>query len=140
MRKILFSISFVVIVLIIFSCSEENNKFEVYNSEAFAFQVDNEWELNASAQVKGFTQVEENDEYLAKLSYYVNLITPSGEELEEIDYGMIDRNSVEKLTDTQIEIQVILDSSFVKGEYALKIFVVDDYSEQQSNTETKFSL
>jgi hypothetical protein len=127
-------------LLLFFACSEEELKLEVYNPEAFAFQLDSEWELNASAQVKGFTQVEEGEEYIAKLSYYANLVTPSGDLLEEIDYGMIDRKSEEELIDTQLEIQVVLDSSFATGEYTLQIVVLDDYTEQQDSTEVKFDL
>lgn len=131
--SLIFMLSFI-------SCSDEELKLEVYSPEAFAFQLDSEWELNASAQVKGFNQTEENEEYSTKLSYYVNLITPSGELLEEIDYGLIDRKSDEKLIDTQLEIQVMMDSSFAQGEYTLQIFVLDDLSEQQDSTQVKFTL
>ena len=130
----------IISIVILISCSEEDKRLEVYNPEAFAFELDSGWELNASAQVKGFTQQEQNDEYVAKLSYYANLVTPSGELLEEIDYGMIDRKSEEELIDTQLEIQVVLDSSFVKGEYTLQIVVLDDFTEQQDSTNVKFSL
>lgn len=130
----------IVFFLVFFSCSEEELKLEVYSPEAFAFQLDSEWELNASVQIKGFTQIEKNEEYSTKLSYYVNLITPSGELLEEIDYGLIDRKSDEKLIDTQLEIQVVMDSSFAQGEYTLQIFVLDNLSEQQDSTQVKFTL
>jgi len=133
-------LSLIIIVFVFVACSEEEQKLEVYNAEAFAFQLDSEWELNASAQVKGFSQVEENEEFSAKLSYYANLVSPSGDLLEEIDYGMIDRTSKEELIDTQLEMQVVLDSSFAKGEYTLQIFVIDDLSEQQDSTEVKFDL
>ncbi len=133
-------IALLLLVSIFISCSDEETKLEVYNSEAFAFQLDKEWELNASAQVKGFKQFEEEDKYTAKLSYYVNLTTPSGELLEEVDYGMIDRESNEELLDTQLEIQIVLDESFSEGEYTLHIIVNDDLSEQQAQTEVKFSL
>ena len=136
MKKTILFIS----LFLLFACSEEEPKLEVYNAEAFAFQLDSEWELNASAQVKGFKQVEEAEEYIAKLSYYANLVTPSGDLLEEIDYGMIDKKSEEELIDTQLEIQVVLDSSFATGEYTLQIVVLDDYTEQQDSTEVKFDL
>lgn len=131
---------FLLFVLFFISCSEDELKLEVYSPEAFAFQIDEEWELNASAQVKGFTQVVEDDEFLTKLSYYSNLITPRGELLEEVDYGMIDKKNAEELIDTQLEIQIILDSSFAQGEYTLQIFVLDDYSGQEDSTQVKFNL
>jgi len=140
LKKYSASILSIILFLSFFSCSEEELKLEVYSPEAFAFQLDSEWELNVSAQVKGFTQVEENEEYSTKLSYYINLITPSGELLEEIDYGLVDRKSDEKLIDTQLEIQVMMDSSFAQGEYTLQIFILDDLSEQQDSTQVKFTL
>ena len=133
-------LSIIIILFLFFACSEEELRLKVYNPEAFAYQIDSEWELNASAQVKGFMQVEENDKYSTKLSYYVNLVTPAGEKLDEIDYGLVDKKSDEELIDTQIEIQVIFDSSFVHGEYTLQIIVMDDLSEQQDSTEVKFNL
>ncbi|MDZ7764591.1 MAG: hypothetical protein U5K00_09210 [Melioribacteraceae bacterium] len=131
---------FVIIFFLFFSCSEEELKLEIYSPEAFAFQLENDWELNASAQIKGFQQVEENEKYISKLSYYANLITPEEELLQEVDYGMIDRESDEKLTDIQLEIQIILDESFQEGEYSLQIFVNDDQSGQQDSTAVKFKL
>lgn len=133
-------LTLVISLFILFACSEDELKLEVYNPEAFAYQFDTEWELNASAQVKGFTQTEEGEEYSTKLSYYVNLVTANGELLEEVDYGMVDKKSKEELLDTQLEIQISLDSSFVLGEYTLQIFVIDDFSENQDSTQVKFSL
>ena len=133
-------IVFMAVLFTFFACSEEEQKLEVYNPEAFAFNIGTEWELNASAQVKGFTQVEDGKEYSTKLSYYVNLITPSNETLEEIDYGLINRTSPEKLMDTQLEIQIVFDSTFSTGDYTLQIFVLDDLSEQKDSTQVKFSL
>lgn len=135
--KIIYVILF---ALFFISCSEEEKKLEVYNAEAFAFQLEEEWELNATAQIKGFKQVEENQNYVAKLSYYTNLVTPSGDLLEEVDYGMIDKENGEELTDIQLEIQLVMDSSFTEGEYALQIIVNDDLTEQQATTEVKFNL
>lgn len=131
---------FVITLFLFFACSEEELKLEVYSPEAFAFQLENDWELNASAQIKGFQQVEENEKYISKLSYYANLITPEDELLQEVDYGMIDRESDEKLTDIQLEIQIILDESFQEGDYSLQIFVNDDQSGQQDSTAVKFKL
>ncbi|MCZ7602899.1 MAG: hypothetical protein M5R37_08525 [Melioribacteraceae bacterium] len=133
-------IVFFAVLFTFFACSEAEQKLEVYSPEAFAFNIGTEWELNASAQVKGFTQVEDEKEYSTKLSYYVNLITPSNETLEEIDYGMINRTSPEKLMDTQLEIQIVFDSTFAMGDYTLQIFVMDDLSDQQDSTQVKFTL
>lgn len=130
----------IIALFVLFACSEEEQKLEIYSPEAFAFQIDNNWELNASAQVKGFKQVEEDLEYSTKLSYYANLITPNGELLEEVDYGMINKRTEEELLDVQIGIQIVLDSSFAEGTYTLQLFVLDDYSEQKDSVSTKFSL
>lgn len=140
MKKIFVVLSLVGIIILFSACSKEELKLEVYNPEAFAFHIGKEWELNASAQVKGFEQFEENKSYSLKLSYYVNLVTPSGELFEEVDYGMIDKTNNNKVLDTPLEIQLILDGSFEKGDYIMQIFVTDDHSGQTDSTQVKFNL
>jgi hypothetical protein len=48
------------ITLMLFSCSKEQEKLELFSEEAFAFYLEESWELNASARVKGFTQLEDD--------------------------------------------------------------------------------
>ena len=131
----------ILIFLLFFACSEEEVlNLEVYSPEAFAFQLDESWELNASVQVKSFMQEEQENSYTSKLSYYVNLTTPSGELLEEVDYGLVNKSNDEKMTDLQVDIQIVLDSSFKAGEYEIEIYVLDDLAGQKESAKTKFEL
>ena len=131
----------ILIFLLFFACSEEEVlKLEVYSPEAFAFQLDESWELNASVQVKSFMQEELENSYTSKLSYYVNLTTPSGELLEEVDYGLVNKSNDEKMTDLQVDIQIVLDSSFKAGEYEIEIYVLDDLAGQKESAKTTFEL
>ena len=131
----------ILIFLLFFACSEEEVlKLEVYSPEAFAFQLDESWELNASVQVKSFMQEEQENSYTSKLSYYVNLTTSSGELLEEVDYGLVNKSNDEKMTDLQVDIQIVLDSSFKAGEYEIEIYVLDDLAGQKESAKTKFEL
>ncbi len=140
MKKIFVVLSLVGFIILFSACSKEEIRLEVFNPEAFAFHIGEEWELNASAQVRGFEQFEEDKSFSIKLSYYVNLLTPSGELFEEVDYGMIDKTNNNKVLDTPLEIQMILDDSFEQGDYILQIFVTDDHSGQMDSTHVKFNL
>ena len=49
---------FVLSLLLITSCNKEEIKLEVFNPEAFAYDLGNTWEVNAMINVKGFEQRE----------------------------------------------------------------------------------
>ncbi len=119
-------------VLIFLSCSKEE-KLELYNPEGFAFQLDSGYELNGSVRVKGFKQVEENDKYTAKLSYSVDIITPSGDTLKNADSGLLDNEGEEEAMDLAVELQVEFDSTFGKGNYII-IYNVEDNLKPQAAT------
>jgi hypothetical protein len=137
MQKLLTS---VFLVLMLVSCSKEESKLELYNPEAFAYLIDNGWELNASTRVKGFLQNESDGTYSAKLSYVVDLITAEGDTLNEADSGLIDKTAGEKMNDLGIEVQMEIDSSFAEGKYKILFHVYDDYSESQANISKEFKL
>ena len=137
MRNI--AVIFLVIVLFI-SCSEEKKEVKVDNVEAYAFALENGWEINASAIASNFQLLQNEDEYSAKLSYYVNLISPSGELYEEVDYGMADNTEDEEFDDLQIKVQLFVDEGFEPGAYTLQMFVTDDLSETEDSASTKFEL
>ena len=128
------------LAFILLACSTEKQKLEVFNPEAFAYSLEDGWELNASTRVKGFIQKEDKDGYSVKLSYYVNIITPAADTLNEADYGIIDERKSEEIADLGLDVQIELDSSFMPGKYKIIFFVSDDYSNQQASTETEFDL
>ena len=69
MKKLIFIFA----ALTIFSCSKEQEKLEIFSEEAFAFYLEESWELNASARIKGFTQLE-SEEYLPEYNYCTLLL------------------------------------------------------------------
>ena len=128
------------VILIISACSEETPNLELFSAEAFAYSLEAGWELNASVYAKGFKQEETDDIYTAKLSYVINLISPLGDTLEMVDYGVADPTGSERLIDTEIESQIELDSAFAIGQYKIIFVVTDDLTGQETKTEKTFEL
>ena len=131
---LLFSLIFMV------ACSEEEKQLEITNTEAFAYSLDEGWELNSSVNVSGFQQNEEEGQYSAKLSYSFHLVTPESDTLYEADYGYIDKHEKEKMMDIQIDSQMEIDSSFSTGEYQIVFEITDDYSMKTISAVNKFEL
>jgi hypothetical protein len=131
----------IIIVLSFFSCSKEQEKLELFSEEAFAFYLETSWELNASARIKGFIQQEdEEDFYIAKLSYSINLITPALDTLANVDYGLIDERNPEEMVDIELDTQIEIDTAFSVGKYKI-IFIVDDnLSQRTASSEKEFEL
>lgn len=136
MKKILTVL--MIITSFIISCSEEEKKLELKDSNVLAFPLESGWELNATASVNGFEQIEENDKYIAKISYYVNLVTPSGDTLPEIDYGIINEEHNEEILIANVEVQVELDSTYSTGNYKMLFYINDDLSGRTATAEKKF--
>lgn len=127
-------------ILMVIACSEEK-KFEIASTEAFAFTLDNGWELNALANIDGFTQNEnEEGEFSAKLSYYMHLVTPENDTLYEADYGYIDKHETEEIMGIEIESFMEIDSSFIAGSYKIIFEVTDDYTQKHIIAEKVFEL
>jgi hypothetical protein len=137
MKKLIFIFA----ALTIFSCSKEQEKLEIFSEEAFAFYLEENWELNASARIKGFTQQEdEQDNYIAKLSYSINIITPAADTLTNIDYGLIDELSEEEMVDLVLETQIEIDTTFAVGKYKIVFIVDDNLSQRTVTSEKEFGL
>ena len=75
-----------ILLLVLFvSCGEkEEVKFEAFSPEAFAYDLGDLWEVNATVNVKGFTEMEIENEYSASLNFSVDLINPEGDTLINI--------------------------------------------------------
>lgn len=127
-------------VILIFGCSKEEEKFELFSAEAFAFFLENGWELNASCRAKGFTQTEKDGNYLVKLSYTVDLILPDGKTIPGIDEGLVDNNSAIKISDVAINSQIQLDSTYSAGKYKIIFNVADDFTGISSSIPKEFEL
>ncbi|OGU58215.1 MAG: hypothetical protein A2V66_01525 [Ignavibacteria bacterium RBG_13_36_8] len=133
---------YMLMLLVVFmsACSKEERKLELFSPEAFAFKLEEGWELNASVQVKGVSLRGENGGYSARLSYYVDAVTPAGEKLEEIYSDIVNKESADEFNEMTIELQVEFDQSYLAGEYKLIFYVTDDYLQQEVSIEKTFEL
>ena len=125
--------------VLFFSCSEEP-PLELFSAEAFAYEIDNGWELNASLNVKGFRQIEEEDIYYTNLKYIVDFVTPEKDTLKEFDFGTIIKQEKEELLDVTIEVQAEIDSNYSPGKYLLIYTVFDNNSDRDTTTVKPFIL
>ena len=133
-------LSILLVVVVISACSKKEEKLELFSAEAFAYSMENGWELDATCRVKGFVQKEEEDQYKAKLSFTVDLQTPDGKLLQGINEGLIDKTAKERIIDLPVETQVQLDSVYKAGKYAVIFNVNDDFSGKSVSIKKKFDL
>jgi hypothetical protein len=76
MNKVLYVFFFILITI---SCSKkEEVKFETFSPEAFAYDIGDSWEINATVNVKGFEKKEVGDELSTSLGFSVDLIDADG--------------------------------------------------------------
>lgn len=137
MRKILLII---VVCIITISCSnKEEIKFEAFSPEAFAYDIGDSWEVNATINVKGFLKKEVGEDFSASLNYSVDLIGPDSLEIENIFIDSKEATSSE-LVDVQLEAQFELDYNSPEGLYKITFNVTDNYSGDLASAEAKFEL
>ena len=134
------NLSLLILVIIVSACSKKEEKLELTSAEAFAYSMETGWELNATCRVKGFNQQENEKEYKAKLSYTIDLKTPDGKLLEDVDEGLIDKSEKTRLTDLPLEIQIEIDSTFKPGKYYVIFNVSDDLSGKSVSAKKDFEL
>ena len=140
MKKFTNYLFLVFFAVIISSCSKKEEKLELFSAEAFAYSMDNGWELNATCRVKGFTQKEESEEYKAKLSFTVDIKTPDGKLLQGVGEGLIDKSEKEEMTDLPVETQIELDSTYTAGKYLVIFNLSDDLSGNTVSIQKDFEL
>ncbi len=131
---ILFSFSLLV------SCSESEKKLTLKNPEVFSFYVDDSWEVTATVFAEGFTVEKNGDSYSANLFYQIDLVTPKGDTIKQIDLGTIEEIQKEELEEVKIESQIALGSNFDEGDYKLVFDVRDLISEQSAKAEKELKL
>ncbi|MGD8305442.1 MAG: hypothetical protein PVF17_02210 [Ignavibacteria bacterium] len=124
------------------ACTKEESKLELFNPDAFAYDLGNSWEVNAIINVKGFEQ-NENDErglFEAAISYAADLQTPNGNIISNVFSDNIEYSLGEEIIDIPLEIQFELDSTYVLGKYQINLTVEDDYSGNVVKGVIKFDL
>jgi hypothetical protein len=134
------AIYILLIILLTISCSKkEEVKFQAFSPEAFAYDIGDAWEINATVNVKGFVKKEVGDELSASLGFSVDVVNPDGEETKDI---FIDTKEVtsKELFDVQLEAQFELDYDSPEGFYQIIFHITDKYSGEIIEAETKFEL
>lgn len=119
---------------------KEESKLEAYNAEAFAYDLGDSWEVNATTRVKGFFQKEENGSFTALLSYDIDLVTAAGDTIKSLISRTEDKMKNEKMTDVDLETQFDLDSTYAEGNYRVIFNVKDMNTEQTAQSSAEFIL
>ena len=134
------SVIFIFILLFAISCSKkEEVKFEAFSPEAFAYDIGDSWEVNATLNVKGFKKLEKDNKYFVSLSYSVDLIKPDGKITKDI-FADIKEVTKKEVNDVQLEAQFDFDKSYAQGKYKVVFSVKDNNSENTTSAEAEFEL
>ena len=132
--------SLILLTLIIYSCSKkEEVKFEAFSPEAFAYDIGDSWEINATVNVKGFVKKEVGEELSTSLDFSVDIIDPDSVETKNI---FIDSKEVtsKELIDVQLEAQFELDYNSPDGLYKIIFHITDKYSGEIVSADAEFEL
>ncbi|MBK8944818.1 MAG: hypothetical protein IPM32_06030 [Ignavibacteriae bacterium] len=131
----------IIILLSVWACSSKPEpKLELFSPEAFAFEVDNSWEVNATVNAKGFAQNIEENKSNINLFYKVDLVTTENDTIKSIFDKNILLNEKKEISDLQLEAQIELDSTFAVGNYNLVFIVSDEISKQTKTINIPFNL
>jgi hypothetical protein len=127
--------------LIFYSCSKEKPvKIETFSPEAFAYDIGNGWEVDATTRVKGFAQNEKEKKFSATLAFDVDLVTPKGDTIKSLISRVEDKTDKEKMTDVPLEAQFDLDSTYAEGDYKVIFKVKDVLSGKGTISITTFKI
>jgi hypothetical protein len=132
--------SILLLILLITGCSKQEEKFELFSPEAFAYSLDNSWELNASCQAKGFVKNENNGKFASQISFVIDLKLPDGNVTKNIQRGRVDQFVEEDAMDLTINTQIKLDSTYKAGTYIIIFNAKDDFSGRKAEIERQFEL
>lgn len=126
-------------LLMLISCAGEKPQLVLFSPEAFAYTLEDGWEVNASVGARGFQQNEEDNTYFASLVYEVDMITPN-DTIKNVDFGTLEETNDEEFLDLMIEAQFELNREFQEGDYQLIFFVEDNYSKTKDTSNVRFKL
>ncbi|MGB5288708.1 MAG: hypothetical protein WBN42_09475, partial [Ignavibacteriaceae bacterium] len=110
-----------------------------FSPEAFAYDIGDAWEINATVNVKGFKKEEVDDEFSASFDFNVDLTGPDSSETENIFVDSKDVTSVE-LIDVQLEAQFELDYNSPEGLYKISFNITDKNTGEVTSAQTEFEL
>ncbi len=120
-----------IIFFFIAGCSKkEEVKMAAFSPEAFAYDIGDGWEVNATVRIKGFkvTKEENSNLYKASVSYSTDLITPADSTIKNVFEDIIHKSDSEKIVDIPLEAQFNIDSTFKPGNYKIMYHINDNNS------------
>lgn len=129
------------LLLLSTSCGDEDDvKLEAFNPEVFAYDIGDEFEVNAAVRIKGFEFRGEEGNYNSSISFEADLVRPDGEKESAVVSKSEDLNFDEKVGDTGIDVQFNLDSSYAAGKYTLVLHLTDNFSGRTALISADFNL
>lgn len=127
-------------LFVAFACSKkEEGKFDAFSPEAFAYDIGDSWEINATVNVKGFAVKEEKSSSSASIFFFVDMIGPDTIEVKNIFSDTKEITSNE-LIDIQLEAQFELGYDSPEGIYKLNFNITDNNSEEATSATAEFEL
>ena len=137
MNKVLYIFFFILITI---SCSKkEEEKFEAFSPEAFAYDIGDSWEINATVNVKGFVIKDAGDQSSASISFSVDMFGPDTIEVKNIFSDEKEITS-DEIIDIQLEAQFELDYNSPDGLYKLIFNITDSNSDETTSAMATFEL
>jgi len=133
-------LSLVFFIFLLNGCSKEEVNLEAFSPEAFAFDIGDRWEVNATVNVKGFNEKENEHTFYASITYSVDLILPDNKKIENIFNHNEEVTKGEEIIDVQLEVQFELDSTYTDGKYKLLFNIQDNFSEKITEVSVDFEL
>lgn len=128
-------------LLLLTACDKEETKLEAFNPVAFAYDLGNTWELNATINVKGFEQREgSGNTFEASISYSADIKNPEGKTVENLYSDKIHISAQEKIIVIPLEVQFELDSTYSFGKYTIIFNITDVYSQTNITGSAEFDL
>ena len=133
---------FLAIILLSTACTNDELKFETFSPEAFAYDLGENWEVNALVNVRGFEQREHisNKSFEASLTLSADIKTPGDALINGVFADTINVNHHEEILDIPLEVQFELDSTYSLGKYQVIINIIDEYSKNIVTTSVEFVL
>lgn len=130
----------VLILIAISSCGKkEEVKFEAFSPEAFAYDLGDSWEVNATVNVRGFKGIVAENEVSASLDFSVDFVNPDGEISKNIFNDSREVREIE-INYLQLESQFELDSTYVEGIYTIIFNIKDNNTGNSTSAEVEVKL
>lgn len=129
-------------IILLTGCGKNEANLELFNPEAFAYDLGDSWEVNAMIFVKGFKQIQNDDskKHEASISFTADLETPDGRIIKNVYSDDVERSEEEEIIDIQLEVQFELDSTYANGKYLINISVEDNFSGNDISGVIEFDL